>query len=125
RVPRESATSMSSGSGFTRTRSAANAYYSPNKRALLFGYFPGASGMVFACLSHDIVAHETTHALLDGMHRRYIEDNHEDSLAFHEAFADLVALFEHFTFPEVLRHQIAHTRGDLGSPSLLGEPAQQ
>lgn len=104
---------------------AANAYYSPNKRALLFGYFPGPSGMVFSCLSHDIVAHETTHALLDGMHRRYIEDNHEDSLAFHEAFADLVALFEHFTFPEVLRHQCARTRGDLTSQSLLGELAQQ
>ncbi|MFZ2163105.1 MAG: hypothetical protein WAW02_12880 [Sideroxyarcus sp.] len=104
---------------------AANAYYSPNKRALLFGYFPGPSGMVFSCLSHDIVAHETTHALLDGMHRRYIEDNHEDSLAFHEAFADLVALFEHFTFPAVLRHQIARTRGDLASQSLLGELAQQ
>jgi hypothetical protein len=104
---------------------AANAYYSPDKRALLFGYFPGPSGMVFSCLSHDIVAHETTHALLDGMHRRYIDDNNEDSLAFHEAFADIVALFEHFTFPEVLRHQIARTRGDLASQSLLGELAQQ
>lgn len=104
---------------------APNAYYSPKKRAILFGYFPGPSGMVFSCLSHDIIAHETTHAVLDGMHRRYVEDNHEDSLAFHEAFADLVALFEHFTFPEVLRHQIARTRGDLASPSLLGELAQQ
>lgn len=104
---------------------AANAYYSPHKKALLFGYFPGPSGMVFSCLSHDIVAHETTHALLDGMHRRYIEDNHEDTLAFHEAFADLVALLQHFTFPEVLSHQIAHTRGDLTGQSLLGELAQQ
>lgn len=104
---------------------AANAYYSPAKKALLFGYFPGPSGMVFSCLSHDIIAHETTHALLDGMHRRYIEDNHEDTLAFHEAFADLVALFQHFTFPEVLKHQIARTRGDLQTQSLLGELAQQ
>lgn len=105
---------------------AANAYYSPHKKSLLFGYFPGPAGTVFTCLSHDIVAHETTHALLDGMHRRYIEDNHEDTIAFHEAFADLVALFQHFTFPEVLRHQIARTRGDLASSqSLLGELAQQ
>lgn len=102
-----------------------NAYYSPHKKSLLFGYFPGPSGMVFTCLSHDIVAHETTHAVLDGMHRRYIEDNHEDTIAFHEAFADLVALFQHFTFPEVLRHQIARTRGDLAGQSLLGELAQQ
>lgn len=103
----------------------ANAYYSPQKKAILFGYFPGPSGMVFSCLSHDIIAHETTHALLDGMHRRYVEDNHEDALAFHEAFADLIALFQHFSFPEVVRHQISRTRGDLSSQSLLGELAQQ
>ena len=64
-------------------------------------------------------------ALLDGMHRRFIEATHPDTLAFHEAFADIVALFQHFTFPEVLRHQIAKTRGDLASQSLLGQLAQQ
>ena len=112
----------------------ANAYYSPEKKALLFGYFPASSerpdrylpgGMVFTCLSHDIIAHETTHALLDGMHRRFIEASHRDSLAFHEAFADIVALFQHFSFPNVLRHQISRTRGDLASQNLLGELAQQ
>ena len=112
----------------------ANAYYSPEKRALLFGYFPASSdrperylpgGIVFTCLSHDIIAHETTHALLDGMHRRFIEASHQDALAFHEAFADIVALFQHFTFPEVLRNQIARTRGDLASQNLLGELAQE
>jgi len=112
----------------------ANAYYSPQKKALLFGYFPAttaqpgthmAGGMVFTCLSHDIVAHETTHALLDGMHRRFIEPTHPDSLAFHEAFSDIVALLQHFSFPEVLRHQIAKTRGDLASQNLLGQLAQQ
>jgi hypothetical protein len=112
----------------------ANAYYSPQKKALLFGYFPAttaqpgiqmAGGTVFTCLSHDIVAHETTHALLDGMHRRFIEPTHPDSLAFHEAFSDIVALLQHFSFPEVLRHQIAKTRGDLASHNLLGQLAQQ
>ena len=94
----------------------ANAYYSPQKKALLFGYFPASTadpghnlpgGTVFTCLSHDIIAHETTHALLDGLHRRFIEPSNPDALAFHEAFADIVALFQHFSFPEVLRHQIA------------------
>ena len=112
----------------------ANAYYSPDKKALLFGYFPASfesperylpGGIVFSCLSHDIIAHETTHALLDGMHSRFNEANHRDTYAFHEAFADIVALFQHFTFPEVLRHQIARTRGDLSSQNLLGELAQQ
>jgi len=112
----------------------ANAYYSPEKKALLFGYFPASfenperylpGGIVFSCLSHDIIAHETTHALLDGMHNRFTEANHRDTYAFHEAFADIVALFQHFSFPDVLRHQIARTRGDLASHNLLGELAQQ
>jgi hypothetical protein len=112
----------------------ANAFYDPNRKALLFGYFnarpanpqlqlPGAT--VFTCLSHDIIAHETTHAILDGIHRRYIDATHPDTRAFHEAFADIVALFQHFSFPEVLRHQIAQTRGDLKRQNILGQLAQQ
>jgi hypothetical protein len=112
----------------------ANAFYNPKKKALLFGYFtaisdqPGthlAGGTVFSCLSHDIIAHETTHAILDGLQRRFIENTGPDALAFHEAFSDIVALFQHFSFPEVLRHQIAKTRGDLGTQNLLGQLAQE
>ncbi|HEU5317976.1 MAG TPA: S8 family serine peptidase [Chloroflexota bacterium] len=110
-----------------------NAYYSPTKRALLFGYFPASSddprglpgGMVFTCLSHDIIAHETTHALLDGMHPFFNEPSNPDVWAFHEAFADIMALFQHFTYPEVLRHQIANTRGNLETDNLLAMLAQQ
>jgi len=112
----------------------ANAFYNPQKKALMFGYFsatgqnPGthlAGGTVFACLSHDIIAHETTHAILDGIQRRFMENTHPDALAFHEAFADIVALFQHFSFPEVLRQQIGKTRGDLGVQNLLGQLAQE
>jgi hypothetical protein len=112
----------------------ANAYYSRNKGALLFGYFPATDdwtsdqfpgGIVFTCLSHDIVAHETTHALLDGFHQYFMEATNADVLAFHEAFADIVALFQHFTFPEVLAHQIAKTRGDLRNENLLGQLATE
>lgn len=46
-------------------------------------------------------------------------------MAFHEAFADIVALFQHFTFPEIFAHQIAKTRGDLGSENLLAQLATQ
>jgi hypothetical protein len=112
----------------------ANAYYSRNKGSLLFGYFPATEdrtsgqypgGMVFTCLSHDVIAHETTHALLDGFHRHFLEATNPDVLAFHEAFADIIALFQHFTFPEVLAHQIARTRGDLTSENLLAQLATQ
>ena len=112
----------------------ANAYYSPQKVALLFGYFeaaaddPGdhvAGSAVYACLSHDIIAHETTHAILDGMHSRFNEATNPDVLAFHEAFADIVALMQHFTISEILENEISRTRGHLESESMLGSLAVQ
>lgn len=112
----------------------ANAYYSPDKKAILFGYFPASPSdpgqnmpgeTVFSCLSHDIVAHEMTHALVDGIHPRFLEPSNRDVPALHEALADIVALFQHFTYPEVLMDQIARTRGDLESQNLLGELAYQ
>jgi hypothetical protein len=111
-----------------------NAYYSRDRMALLFGYFnarPDDTGAtmpgsrVFCAVSHDIVAHETTHALLDGVHPRYREATNVDVLAFHEAFADIVALFQHFTMPEALLHQIKQNRGDLRTDDLLGGIARQ
>ena len=112
----------------------ANAFYDPDRIALLFGYFPAEpdasgteipGGMVFTCLSHDIVAHETTHALLDGLHPRFGEPGNPDSLAFHEAFADIVAIFQHFSYPDLLRHQIASVRGDLRAGKLMADLARQ
>lgn len=112
---------------------ATNAYYSPEKKALLLGYFSGSesdadaadSHAVFTALSSDIVAHETTHALLDGLHRRFREPTNDDVLAFHEAFADIVALFQHFSLEGALRDQIARYRGDLSHENLLSQLAIQ
>lgn len=111
-----------------------NAYYDPIRKSVLFGYFPSRSaagssvlprGIVFTCLSYDVVAHEVSHALLDGMHRRLLEPSNPDVLAFHEAFADIVALLQHFSHPEVLRRQVAKSQGDFQRPSELGSLAQQ
>ena len=112
----------------------ANAYYSPDKKAVLFGYFPARpynetslmpGSLVFTCLSHDIIAHEVTHALIDGLRKRFRATYNPDTAALHEAFSDLVALFQHFTFPEALEQQIAKTQGELQNEHLLGELAQQ
>ena len=110
----------------------ANAFYSPQEVSLRFGYFeataddPGGhmpNSRIYSCLSHDIVAHETTHAILDGMQRRFNEPTNLDVLALHEGFADIVALLQHFTIPEVLEREIAKTRGDLEAESMLGSLA--
>ena len=112
----------------------ANAYYDPEKKALLFGYFAAAEqyqganypgGLVFTCLSPDIVAHEATHAILDSIHPRYMEDTNLDVAAFHEGFADIVALLQRFTFTELVEHQLFASGGRLDRYTVLGELATQ
>ena len=85
---------------------AANAFYSPDVEALLFGYFRRNRELVFTCLSHDIVVHETTHALLDGLRERFMVPSSPDQAAFHEGFADIVALLSVFSLKEVLSELI-------------------
>ncbi len=107
---------------FPHAMRAANAFYSPEAHGILFGYFsadPNQPGRnipgqpVFTCLSHDIVAHETTHAIIDGIRGYFIEQTNVDVPAFHEAFADLTALFRHFAHKEVLLDTIQRTGGRL------------
>lgn len=99
-----------------------NAYFDQALNAVLFGYFPadeddpGANlpgQPVFTCLSHDIIAHEVSHAALDRLHRHYREATSAHVPALHEAFADIVAIFQRFTFLDVVRDVIRSTRGDL------------
>jgi hypothetical protein len=82
--------------------SEANAFYSEEDKGLFFGYFDGITGRVFTCLSHDVVAHETTHALLDGLRTGFTELSGPDQSAFHEAFADVVALLSIFSLPQIV-----------------------
>ena len=103
---------------------AANAYYSPTKRALLFGYFRGPAGIVFSCLSHDIIAHETTHALLDGIHRRYVEDIPVIRSPSTKRFADIVAFFNTSLSRSAPPSDRAHARRPLVQ-NPLGELAHQ
>ncbi|MGZ4790470.1 MAG: peptidase M4 [Ilumatobacteraceae bacterium] len=108
----------------------ANAYYSPQARGILFGYFtanktgqgnnlPGQR--VFTCLSHDIIAHEVTHAIVDGIRSYFTEPTNPDVLAFHEGFADLAALFSHFSEKDALIDAIQHTGGRLYEDELAAD----
>ena len=112
----------------------ANAYYDPKKKAILFGYFAAADqiqganypgGLIFTCLSPDIVAHETTHAILNSIQHRYIEDTNVDVAAFHEGFADIVALLQRFTFSDLIEHQLYNSGGRLDRDNSLGDLATQ
>lgn len=89
----------------------ANAFYSEQDKALMFGYFDSVKTgkRVFTCLSHDIVAHETTHALLDGIRDGFTSPSTPDQAAFHEGFADVVALLSVFSLPKAV--ELALTGG--------------
>ena len=54
---------------------------------------------IFSCLSHDIIVHEATHALVDRLRPFYREATNVNVYAFHEDFADAIALFQHFSLP--------------------------
>jgi hypothetical protein len=99
-----------------------NAYYAPELGALLFGYFQASEedagsglpgGTVFTCLSHDIVAHETVHSIIDTLRQSFMRPTNKDVLAFHEGFSDIVALFQHFRFEEVVRDTLQRSGGVL------------
>jgi hypothetical protein len=102
----------------------ANAFYSPDDHALLFGYFPSREGkMVYTCLSHDVVVHETTHALLDGLRERFTDPSSADQAAFHEGFADVVALLSVFSLEGVASRIIDHAQGKKKNPKLISKKA--
>lgn len=107
----------------------ANAYYSREQAAVRFGYATSPGGRwsgdlppdvtFFTALSSDIVTHEVTHAILDGLRPYFGEATDADGPAFHEAFADLMAIFQRFEFEPFVRGQIRRANGDLAMGTLL------
>ena len=89
----------------------ANAFYTPAAEGLVFGYFSALDGTtVFTCLSHDVVVHETTHALLDALRERYLDPSSPDQAAFHEGFADVIALLSVFAQQELVEELLRRGR---------------
>jgi hypothetical protein len=106
----------------------ANAYYDSREGSLGFGFFRASptdseyvlpGGLVLVALSRDVIAHEMTHALLDGMRAEFMRNTHPDVPAFHEAFADIVALLHNFTQQDLVE-QVLDEQGDLNADALLG-----
>ena len=111
-----------------------NAFFHPGTNALAFGYFradpdnPGGNlpgQWIFTCLSHDIVAHEMSHALIHRIRPHFFEATNPDVFAFHEGLADIVAIFQHFGFPGVLAEAVQEGRADLSRPGPLLDLARQ
>jgi hypothetical protein len=107
---------------FPHAFSAANAYYNPDLGAILFGYFRASEDavgqnipgqIIFSCLSHDVIAHELTHALIHQLSPKLLNSEHPDTQALHEGLADLVAILHRFSLESVVRDEVQRTRGKL------------
>ena len=111
-----------------------NAFYHPKMRAVLFGYFraskeapgdnlPGQT--IFTCLSHDIVAHEVTHAIVDRLRPSFNVATNPHVRAFHEGFADIVAVFQRLSFRDLVQRALQDAQGDIRQSRLLSDIAAQ
>ena len=100
-----------------------NAFYSAESHSLQFYSFMGSSRRRRAyhtALAHDIVAHETGHAILDAVRPRYYEPFEGETSALHEAVGDLCAVFAALSH-DVIQRRVA---GSLDRLNLLSEIAE-
>ena len=107
-----------------------NAFYSRNQKALKFFFFnkPGAPNpppVIFTCRSLDIVAHETGHAVLDGLKPGWITSTAPQTGALHEAFGDLTAIFVALSQMDQVEAFIAQSKANLHDKNFLASMAEE
>lgn len=112
---------------------AANAWYDADRVRIVLPHYAArydsaqrvrAGNRMQTAHSHDIIAHEMAHAVLDGLRPHFCVPSNIDVPAFHEGFADLVALFARFAHEGALRTAIARAGGDVTDKLLIELAAQ-
>ncbi len=105
-----------------------NAFYSREQRCLRFGDFiaPGQAARVLTCRSLDIVAHETGHAVLDGLKPDWLlAANPPQTAGLHESFGDLTAIFLCLSQLDQCEAVVAQTKARLHDKTFLADIAEQ
>jgi hypothetical protein len=113
---------------YPRAGMTANAYYSRNHKALKFFYFThnDSSDLIYTCRSLDIVAHETGHAILDGLRPGWLGTrNVPQTGGLHESFGDLSAIFLALSDLDQVETFIGMTKGDLHDHNFLAALAEE
>lgn len=111
-----------------RAGEMANAYYQRDSHSLQFFYFPSEKRpdkIIFACLSRDIVAHETGHAIIDGIAPHLMDAASPQSLAIHEALADIIAMLVAFTSRELTSQVLDRQNGSIKDVSAISTIAEE
>lgn len=97
------------------------AMFVPSSSSIQFGYHPARDAVsgfspdseVYSCFSHDIVVHELTHAFLHALRPNLIYPVNADVLALHEAFADLMAIFQRLRYDDFVLANIKQSGADI------------
>ena len=111
-----------------RAGERANAYYERDSHSVQFFYFSPESSpgrTIYTSLSHDIVAHETGHAILDGIAPDLFNSVSPQSLALHESTADLIALVMAFRSNVLPKVVLAKTNGSIREASAFSWLAEE
>src|SRR5882724_991702 len=113
---------------YPRAGVTANAFYSRGQKALKFFFFTpsGAPEPLFTCRSLDIVAHESGHAILDGLKSGWLGINNPPQTGgLHESFGDLAAIFLALAQLDQADALVAMTKADLHEKNFLAALAEQ
>lgn len=102
-----------------------NAFY--NRLSLQFfrGPNPVKNKMVYTADSHDIVAHEVGHAILDAYRPDLYSAASLEVWAFHEAFGDFIAMMAMLQHDEVIEMFLRQTEGDLRKPNIVAHLVEE
>lgn len=99
-----------------------NAFYDRRSIQLFFAPHPNNSGLVYACNSGDVVTHELGHAILDTLRPDTWSAASLEVWAYHEAFADTIAMLSMLQHQEVL--DLVARRG-VANPNMVNKVAEQ
>ena len=102
-----------------------NAFYDQHSKSLQFYYFGDKENPSYTCLSHDIIAHETGHAVLDGIRPMYNQLSSVQTGAFHEFIGDLTAILLALFNEDIRQFVSEKTEGRLGEADILANLAPE
>ncbi|WP_426298660.1 hypothetical protein [Arthrobacter sp. R-11] len=98
--------------------------YERGTNIIRFGSIDRMGYKVPTALYRDIVAHEVTHAILDGFRPAWADQLAGiEQLAIHEALADLVAILSVFSSRDVVYRQLLAAAGKTGPDTALDDDA--
>ena len=108
-----------------RAGECGNAFYERGTHSLQFFYVTEPHRRVYTAHSQDIIAHETAHAILDAVAPDLYDASLPQSLAIHEAVADIAMLLSAFRSRKLVDRVRQRIGDDLAHPNVFTQVAEQ